>query len=188
MKLYIDQKNNVVTMHEASGDMKCFEEFENSKPYTFDTVKEVKGLENPVHILLNTSMIDEMEMKILNSSILMLTGGAPDLMMKRIKDKKLKKIIKNYKGIMIGYSAGAMIQLDLYHISPDEDYPEFSYQNGLGCLSGFDIEPHFRRSKIQMESIEKVKEEKGISIYGIYEDGGMIIDKGITCFGKIDLF
>lgn len=46
MKLYIDQKNNVVTMHEASGDMKCFEEFENSKPYTFDTVKEVKGLEN----------------------------------------------------------------------------------------------------------------------------------------------
>lgn len=35
-----------------------------------------------------------------------------------------------------------------------------------------------------MESIEKVKEEKGISIYGIYEDGGMIIDKGITCFGK----
>jgi len=39
-----------------------------------------------------------------------------------------------------------------------------------------------------MESIEKVKEEKGISIYGIYEDGGMIIDKGITCFGKIDLF
>lgn len=45
MKLYIDQKNNVVTMHEASGDMKCFEEFENSKPYTFDTVKEVNGLE-----------------------------------------------------------------------------------------------------------------------------------------------
>lgn len=39
MKLYIDQKNNVVTMHEASGDMKCFEEFENSKPYTFDTVR-----------------------------------------------------------------------------------------------------------------------------------------------------
>lgn len=26
---------------------------------------------------------------------------------------------------MIGYSAGAMIQLDLYHISPDEDYPKF---------------------------------------------------------------
>ena len=132
--------------------------------------------------------IDEMKMKILNSSILLLTGGAPDLMMKRIKEKRLKKIIKNYKGVMIGYSAGAMIQLDSYHISQDEDYPEFSYQTGLGCLSGFDIEPHFRKSKIQIKSIEKVQEEKQIPIYGIYENGGIIVDKSITCFGKVDKF
>ena len=59
MKLYIDQKNNVVTMHEATNEMKCFEEFENSKPYTYDTVKEVENCIHPVHILLNTSMIDE---------------------------------------------------------------------------------------------------------------------------------
>jgi cyanophycinase len=108
--------------------------------------------------------------------------------MKRIKEKRLKKIIKNYKGVMIGYSAGAMIQLDSYHISQDEDYPEFSYQTGLGCLSGFDIEPHFRKSKIQIKSIEKVQEEKQIPIYGIYENGGIIVDKSITCFGKVDKF
>ena len=39
MKLYIDENNKVVTMHEATSDMKCFEEFENKKPYTFDGVK-----------------------------------------------------------------------------------------------------------------------------------------------------
>ena len=33
MKLYIDQKNNVVTMHEASGDMKCFKGFRKFSPY-----------------------------------------------------------------------------------------------------------------------------------------------------------
>lgn len=32
MKLYIDENNKVVTMHEATSDMKCFEEFENRKP------------------------------------------------------------------------------------------------------------------------------------------------------------
>ena len=58
MKLYIDQKKNAITTWPVREAMKCFEEFENSKPYTFDTVKEVKGLENSVHILLNTSMID----------------------------------------------------------------------------------------------------------------------------------
>ena len=35
MKLYIDENNRVVTMHEATSDMKCFEEFENRKPYSF---------------------------------------------------------------------------------------------------------------------------------------------------------
>lgn len=64
--------------------------------------------------------------KVLGSSILLLTGGAPDLMMKRIKEFKLKKILKSYQGLMIGYSAGAMIQLKEYHITPDEDYPTFN--------------------------------------------------------------
>lgn len=124
----------------------------------------------------------------MNSSVLLLTGGAPDLMMKRIKEKKLKKVIKNYKGVMIGYSAGAMIQLDAYHISPDEDYPKFSYQTGLGCLSGFDVEVHFRKSKVQMESVEKVKNDKKIPVYGIYENGGMILEKEVICFGQVDLY
>ena len=55
-------------------------------------------------------------------------------------------------------------------------------------MSGFDIEPHFRKSKIQIKSIEKVQEEKQIPIYGIYENGGIIVDKSITCFGKVDKF
>lgn len=42
MKLYIDENNKVVTMHEATSDMKCFEEFENRKPYFFDGVKNLK--------------------------------------------------------------------------------------------------------------------------------------------------
>lgn len=59
MKLYIDENNKVVTMHEATSDMKCFEEFENRKPYSFDGVKELENCIHPIHVLLNTSMIDE---------------------------------------------------------------------------------------------------------------------------------
>lgn len=59
MKLYIDENNKVVTMHEATSDMKCFEEFENRKPYFFDGVKELENCIHPIHVLLNTSMIDE---------------------------------------------------------------------------------------------------------------------------------
>ena len=134
-----------------------------------------------------TDSKEEMLQKINNSSILLLTGGAPDLMMKRIKEKGLKKILKHYKGMVIGYSAGAMIQFDQYHISPDEDYDCFSYQNGLGYLSGFDVEVHFNNYRAQLESIERVKQEKNIPIYCIYEDGGIIVDQDIHLFGRVDV-
>ena len=131
----------------------------------------------------------EIEEKIINSNIIFILGGAPDLMMERIRKFKLKSLLKNYQGLMIGYSAGAMIQLDTYHITPDEEYPNFAYLNGLGCLNGFDIEPHYRGSKVQKESIKKVRKEKNLPIYALYEDGGMIMDeKNLTFFGKVDRF
>ena len=136
-----------------------------------------------------TDTKQEIEAKLEQSSIVMLTGGAPDLMMKRIKEFKLKPLLKNYQGLMIGYSAGAMIELDTYHISPDDEYPQFKYETGLGCLHGFAIEPHYRATKVQKQSIEKVLDEKKIPVYGIYEKGGLLIhDDTISCFGKVDCF
>lgn len=127
--------------------------------------------------------------KVLSSNIILFTGGAPDLMMKRIKELKLKKILKNYQGLMIGYSAGAMIQLNEYHITPDEDYPEFKYLNGLGCIDDFKVEVHYHASKIQKESIERVQKEKGQTVYALYEDGGLIVNsRKIELFGKVDTF
>ena len=131
----------------------------------------------------------DMENKIMNSSVVLLTGGAPDLMMKRIREFKLTSLLKNYQGLMIGYSAGAMVQLDQYHITPDEDYPSFVYENGLGCVSGFAIEPHYHNTRIQRESMERVMEEKQKSVYALYEDGGMVLhEKEIELFGNVDVF
>lgn len=131
----------------------------------------------------------EMENKILSSSIILFTGGAPDLMMNRIKEFKLKKILKNYQGLMMGYSAGAMIQLDEYHITPDDDYPEFCYKKGLGCIDSFKVEVHYHASNIQKKSISRVIQEKNQPVYAIYEDGGVIVDeKSIEFFGNVELF
>ena len=38
----------------------------------------------------------------------------------------------------MGTSAGALIQLEEYHLAPDADY-DFQYQEGLGLVSGFDM-------------------------------------------------
>lgn len=131
---------------------------------------------------------EEMIRKIEESTLIFFTGGAPDLMMKRIKEFRLKKILKNYQGIILGYSAGAMIQLDTYHITPDEDYPSFGYYTGLGQLSGFLIEPHFS-NRMNLEYIHLAQKEKKLPVYGIADDGGILVSDGkIECFGNVTLF
>lgn len=132
---------------------------------------------------------EAMKEKIESADLVLFTGGAPDLMMKRIKEKKLIKALQQFDGIVIGYSASAMIQLDEYHISPDPDYPSFSYERGLACQNDFDIEVYYDQTKTQLASIKRVLEEKKKPVYAIYEKGGLIVEEtGITCFGKIDLF
>jgi hypothetical protein len=65
------------------------------------------------------------KIKIKNSNIIFFTGGLPDKMMIRLKEFNLIDDIENFKGVIIGSSAGAMIQISEYHITPDEDYNIF---------------------------------------------------------------
>lgn len=134
--------------------------------------------------------IEEMKAAIANSNVLLLTGGAPDLMMKRIREKKLAGLLRRYQGLVIGYSAGAMVQLGDYHISPDEDYPTYSWQKGLGYWPQFDVEVHYRASRQQLEAIERTLQENPRPLYAIYEQGGMVVDASgnKSFFGKVDSF
>ena len=147
--------------------------------------------ENQIHwVNYFTDTKEQMEAAISNSSILLLTGGAPDLMMKRIKEKKLTRLLKNWQGLVIGYSAGAMIQLGDYHITPDEDYPEFKWCRGLCFQQDFDIEAHYHGTRHQNRHIERAISEKHLDTWAIEEKGGMIVGpKGKkSFFGAVHFF
>ncbi|MCF0258906.1 MAG: Type 1 glutamine amidotransferase-like domain-containing protein [Erysipelotrichaceae bacterium] len=125
-----------------------------------------------------------------NCSVVLYTGGAPDLMMKRIREKKLQPLLKKWQGTVMGYSAGAMMQLAEYHITPDSDYPAFVWEKGLGYTDVFDIEVHYAREKLQKESIQRTLEERNRPVYAVADDGGMIV-KGnqiLNLFGNVELF
>lgn len=61
----------------------------------------------------------------------------PDRMMERIDEFDLKNTLLQFQGVVLGYSAGELIQLEEYHLSPDQDYPEFTCFKGLPLLNGF---------------------------------------------------
>lgn len=133
-------------------------------------IKDVKWIS---YYNLNT---DEIINDINNADILYFPGGTPDLMMDRIKERNLLETIKKFDKIVIGSSAGAMIQLKTYHISKDNEYNKFSLNEGLGFINEFFIEVHYRRRKVQKSSMRKMRKQFLKPVYIIPDDGILIVD------------
>ena len=128
--------------------------------------------------------------KIRNADVIYFTGGLPDRMMDRIRDFELEEDIMRHSGIVMGYSAGAVIQLREYHLYPDGDYTDFGYYEGLPMLSDFYLEVHYRGLQVQNESIRKCLEERGKTVYVTNDHGGGIIvqNGNIHIIGKVDIY
>lgn len=125
-----------------------------------------------------------------NADILYFLGGLPDRMMERIEEFGLTDTLMKHTGIVMGYSAGAVIQLAEYHLSPDDDYPAFGFYHGLPYLKGFYLEVHYEETDTQKASIQKVLAERGKPVYATaVMDGAIIVDDGnIKPIGKVKRF
>jgi len=128
--------------------------------------------------------------KIVDSDIIYFPGGLPDRMMERIKEFDLYEVLSRYNGIVMGHSAGALIQLTEYHLSPDRDYPEFKYYEGLPYLHDFYLEVHYENTDSQNEAITRVLSERGETVYATaFMAGAIIVDNGnIKLLGDVKTF
>ena len=82
--------------------------------------------------------------------------------------------VRTFDGVMMGTSAGAMIQLDTFHLTPEEDY-EYQYYEGLALLGGFDIEVHYEEDLRHIEAIIRTLEDTGNPVIVMPNEGGVII-------------
>ena len=128
--------------------------------------------------------------KIKQADIVYFLGGLPDRMMDRIKTFDLYDVLMKHDGILMGYSAGAVIQLSEYHLSPDEDYPEFKYYEGLSYLKDLYLEVHYEGTDIQKASIQRVLSERGKTVYATHlRSGAILADNGkIKLIGDVEVF
>lgn len=125
-----------------------------------------------------------------HSDILFLPGGYPDLAMKRLDTMGIRNAVEGFPGIVMGASAGAMMQLAEYHITPDEDYLEFSYEKGLNFIHDFYIEVHYENTGVQNASINKVLAQRKKPVYAMENHGGLIVgkDNQVTMLGGVRRF
>lgn len=128
--------------------------------------------------------------KIQGADILYFTGGLPDRMMERIKEFGIYDAILQHNGIFLGYSAGALIQLKEYHISPDKDYAEFSYYEGFPLIDDFYLEVHYQGREEQNLAIQKVLTERKKPVYATEMFSGAIIARNgkIKTVGNVKKF
>lgn len=125
--------------------------------------------------------------KIASSDVLLVCGGLPNRLMARMADMGIDSVVANYSGLVIGVSAGAMVMLDNYHITPDDDYDSYmSNMQGLGVVKGVDLEVHYTASDIQRQCIVEQLATHDAPIYAIYHEGGLLVADGkITTMGRV---
>ena len=114
--------------------------------------------------------------KIQAADILFFTGGYPDRILYRLDELGLREAVTDFPGIVMGTSAGAMVQFDHYHVTPEEAGEEYEYHDGLGRLSGFDIEVHYEARFEQLSCMLIALKQNGIPIFALPNDSGLICD------------
>lgn len=134
-----------------------------------------------------TDSNEHAQQKLASADIILLCGGLPDRLHDRLTDMQLVDSILAHSGFIIGVSAGAMVLLDNYHITPDDDYNSYMPVNkGLGLVSGVDLEVHYTASKIQRQCIVDQLAQREETIYAIYHEGGILVeDNVVQCMGRV---
>jgi hypothetical protein len=105
-----------------------------------------------------------------------LVGGYPDRLMDRLWAFGAVSQLSAFPGVCMGFSAGAMAQLDYFHATPEEEGQQFYYYEGLERITDFDIEVHYTGSEIQQACISRTLSETGRKVIALEEQGGLILE------------
>ena len=106
----------------------------------------------------NINSNDAKEM-IKNASFIMLMGGNPFSQKEMCEKLNIIEDLKRYDGVMLGYSAGAMLMSKNIIITPCSDaYPNFQIEEGLN-LDNISIYPHNNTSLVDYPETLIVDEE-----------------------------
>ena len=126
--------------------------------------------------------------QIQNADLLIFTGGMPEKAIARMQQLGIVDAVKNFNGVVMGASAGAMLQLETYHITPDEDYDSYGVWHGLALVKGIDLEVHYLATDVQKQCTARAVKELRLPVYQMWHEGGLLIeDDKITVMGNVEV-
>lgn len=160
--------------------------------YIYGT-NEITGIINHlkvIHSFEQINVIDELNKSkkmLINSDVIYLLGGNYETQLNFIKENNFEKILKDFNGVLLCASCGAMNVAKKGYYSKDEDKSVSFFYEGIGLVD-ITIDPHF-----DINNREQVEEAKRMSveqkIYGVPNESGIKIEKKqIKKIGKVYVF
>lgn len=129
-----------------------------------------------------------------DSDILVITGGNPEMLYSKVvQETELLYNIKYYKKLIIGFSAGAELQLKRYFITAKNNYYKyFAFYDGFGVMDDpFYFDVHSINNKFYLDKLKKIALEKKKDVYAIFDDGAIVYDRKlfkINSYGNVIKF
>lgn len=112
---------------------------------------------------------------------------------KVLHDTEILYDIKYFKGIIIGESAGAELQLKRYFITAKNNYYKyFAFYDGFGVLDDpFYFDVHSINNQFYLDKLQRIANENNKKVYAIYNDGAIIYNREkntIKTLGNVEVF
>jgi len=178
IKEYLKGKNTILFI---SSDSKNMEKVLLYSQLLFDGLR-LSGIEFKNYLILSDVTKAHAKEYIEEADLIFLSGGDTFIQHQFFSEIKLKDLLINFNGLVIGQSAGALNMADSVFNSPEEmENSEPIYFNGLG-LTKINIEPHFvfdtkefDESKVYQKN-KIIEESYKRKIYGQCDGSYILID------------
>jgi peptidase E len=126
----------------------------------------------------------EIEEKISKSNLIYLPGGDTNILVERIKNAKVDKLLQKFGKVIIGNSAGASAMCKECILTKGRAHPETTTFSGLGLVD-FSVDVHYSPSKDR--ELKKLSMKR--KIYAMPEKCAVVYNNGDTSFmGDVHLF
>jgi len=127
---------------------------------------------------------EEIIRKVECSALIYLPGGRASVLVERLKNKSVDTLLRSYKGVVVGRSAGALALSKKCVITKNRRNPTSKLIRGIGLVD-FSVKAHYKHLKD--DALKRLSKEE--RIYAIPERSALIYEDGCLSFmGAVYLF
>jgi peptidase E len=118
------------------------------------------------------------------SDMIYLPGGDPNLLSERLNDLGVSKLLKRYRGVIVGNSAGSLVLCRRYVAVRGQDDNQITKSHRGIAVVDFAVSVHYksedkgRSGEEPDRELRELSERVNIPIYAIPENGAIIYDGG----------